>query len=402
MDNPHIRFKNETGQQYSNWELTRMDVAAEINPKTPSVPDLFYYMDLGGVDHGIWENPEIVSKSTAPSRAQRVASLGDIFFQSVRPYNMGHFYFDKQMDKPVVASTGFIQMKANRSFVSGFLYQLLYESKFNYYVNRFCTGSSYPAISGQDFSEIEVRMPTESKEQEKIASLLSELDNLITATSDEVAALEEAKKGMMQKIFSQEVRFKRDDGTEYPDWDDFVLSDFCKELKITVDPAKHPETLFEEYSMPAFDDNSGPSIVLGKNMNSSRKVINEPCVLINKLNVRKKRIWLVLDPHSNSVCSSEFVPLTSSKVCLDFIKYVALSERFTNTLLRCSSGTSNSQKRVTPDIITEMNVFIPTDPEEQQKIADFLTSLDNAIAAAKDELAGYRELKRGLLQKMFA
>ena len=93
--------------------------------------------------------------------------------------------------------------------------------------------------------------------------------------------------------------------------------------------------------MPAFDDNSRADIVSGYDMNSIRKVINAPCLLINKLNVRKKRIWLVEKPEKNAVCSAEFVPVTSDVSDLSFLKYTTLKDDFTAYLEDCSYPPNN-------------------------------------------------------------
>ena len=130
--------------------------------------------------------------------------------------------------------------------------------------------------------------------------------------------------------------------------------------------------------MPAFDDNSRADIVSGYDMNSIRKVINAPCLLINKLNVRKKRILLVEKPEKNAVCSAEFVPVTSDVSDLSFLKYTTLKDDFTAYLEDCSSGSSNSQKRVTPDVIMKATIQIPT-IAEQSIIGTFFSNLDSII-----------------------
>ena len=197
------------------------------------------------------------------------------------------------------------------------------------------------------------------------------------------------------------LRFKREDGTDYPEWKDCILSDYCEEIKASIDPKKYPNDSFLEYSMPAFDMGKIPNNVIGRDMNSNRKVVNYPCVLINKLNVRKKRIWKVLKPMSNSVCSAEFIPVKSDKMSIDFLECLALSDRFTARLLDCSTGTSNSQKRVTPNIIMDMSVSIPC-LEEQQKIADFLSALDEVIIQSEAEVQNLEQQKKSAMQKIFS
>ena len=195
-----VRFKREDGTEYPEWEYTRMDKATEINPKTSAIPEQFYYMDLGSVSMGIWREKNITLKDNAPSRANRLASVGDVFFQSVRPYNMGHYLFTKKFDLPVVASTGFIQLRAKQGYCNSFIYQLLYEDRFNTEVSSRCTGSNYPAINSENFSDIEMLFPC-LEEQQKIADFLSAYDEAISYAKQELDKWKELKKGLLQQMF---------------------------------------------------------------------------------------------------------------------------------------------------------------------------------------------------------
>lgn len=267
------------------------------------------------------------------------------------------------------------------------------------YTRVFIESTGVPQLTAPQLSKIKVKRPT-LPEQRKIADLLSAVDAVIAAQQAEVDAWEQRKKGVMQKLFSQEVRFKADDGSDFPKWEEKTLGEYCKQLKASIDPRKSPNTIFAEYSMPAFDESRKARFVSGREMNSARKILSEPCVLVNKLNVRKRRILLVKNPEQNAVCSSEFVPLSSNAINLTFLSYFALTDRFTSYLMDCSSGSSNSQKRVVPDVILNYVMQIPSLPE-QRKIADCLASMDEVIQKSKDELAKWRELKKGLLQQMF-
>lgn len=267
------------------------------------------------------------------------------------------------------------------------------------YTRVFIESTGVPQLTAPQLSKIKVKRPT-LPEQRKIADFLSAVDAVIAAQQAEVDAWEQRKKGVMQKLFSQEVRFKADDGSDFPKWEEKTLGEYCTQLKASIDPRKSPNTIFAEYSMPAFDESRKARFVSGCEMNSARKILSEPCVLVNKLNVRKRRIWLVKNPEQNAVCSSEFVPLSSNAINLTFLSYFALTDRFTSYLMDCSSGSSNSQKRVVPDVILNYVMQIPSLPE-QRKIADCLSSMDEVIQKSKDELAKWQELKKGLLQQMF-
>ena len=197
------------------------------------------------------------------------------------------------------------------------------------------------------------------------------------------------------------LRFKADDGSDFPDWEEKTLGEICEQLKASIDPRNNPTKQFIEYSMPAYDNHMAAQVVLGQSMNSARKILSAPCVLINKLNVRRRRIWVVEHPEDNAVCSSEFVPLTSAESDLRFLGYLAMTDSFTSYLLDFSSGSSNSQKRVTPDTILQYLVSLPSLPE-QRKIADLLSAVDDVISAQEAEVAAWEKRKKGVIQKLFS
>ena len=183
-------------------------------------------------------------------------------------------------------------------------------------------------------------------------------------------------------------------------WERRKVSEICEQITDTINPADKPDDMFTEYSMPAFDNNETADVIIGKFMNSMRKVINKPCLLVNKLNVRKKRIWDVKKPENNAVCSAEFVPLVSINSDLEFLKYMLLTDGFTNYLEDCSSGTSNSQKRVTPDVIMSAKIIVPKQ-EEQKIIGQYFSTLDNLITLHQRKCNETIELKKYMLKKMF-
>ena len=184
------------------------------------------------------------------------------------------------------------------------------------------------------------------------------------------------------------------------DWEQRKLGDICEQLSQTIDPKRTPNARFEEYSMPAFDQNMKATVVEGSAMNSTRKIISKECLLINKLNVRKKRIWLVEKPSDNAVCSAEFIPICSDEINLRYLKYFTLNDSFTKYLEDCSSGSSNSQKRVTPDIIMNAEIIVPV-YAEQKKIGDYFRNLDHLITLHQRKCDETKELKKFMLQKMF-
>ena len=199
-----------------------------------------------------------------------------------------------------------------------------------------------------------------------------------------------------EKALVPQIRF-----TGFTDpWEQRKLSSTCEQLSRTINPLETPNEEFTEYSMPAFDNNETAETVIGNSMNSLRKIVDRPCLLVNKLNVRKKRIWHVPRPEANAVCSSEFVPFSSHSSELSFLKISLLSERITAYLESCSSGSSNSQKRVTPEIIMSSEIIAPS-LAEQRRIGAFFDRLDSLITLHQRKYDKLCVLKKSMLDKMF-
>ena len=189
---PEIRFAGFTNP----WEQRKLKDLAVFNPKT-ELPDMFEYVDLESVVGTEMLSHRTESKRTAPSRAQRLAQTGDLFYQTVRPYQKNNYLFEKP-DKHYVFSTGYAQM---RPIVDGrFLLCLVQNDGFVKVVLDNCTGTSYPAINSNDLAEIEVHSPGNPREQKQIGDYFKALDNLITLHQRKYEMLQLIKNSLLQKM----------------------------------------------------------------------------------------------------------------------------------------------------------------------------------------------------------
>lgn len=402
---PKLRFKREDGTNYSDWKFLKIDKMAEINPKSSAIPEQFYYMDLGSVSMGLWQDKTAINKENAPSRANRLAICGDVFFQSVRPYNMGHYCLLQEYDLPVVASTGFIQLRARKGYCNTYIYQLLYEDRFNAEVTIRCTGSNYPAINSENFSDIEVMSPC-LEEQQKIADFLSTVDEVIAQSEAEVQNLQQQKKTVMQKIFSQEVRFKREDGMEYPEWEEYSIAEIVSKVfdidhympdsvengipyVMTADLVEHSEIDFDNCKKVSYEDYCKLS---KKGKTEKGDIIFARYATIGTVKlVETDRVFLVS-------YSCVTIKELSNKLTNRFLYQYFCSSLFAKKIkTQINTGT---QGNIGIDILKQHRLLLPH-IEEQQKIADFLSDYDEAISYAKQELDKWKELKKGLLQQMF-
>lgn len=187
------------------------------------------------------------------------------------------------------------------------------------------------------------------------------------------------------------------------DWMSFELGKYGNLQKQVITPSSYPNQIFYEYSMPAFDDGEKPAKIYGKEIHSNKTKITGEVILFNKLNVRQRRVWLVNNASNNAICSTEFLSYKTKKVTLNLLKQILLTDKVTIYFENKSTGTSNSQKRITPNTFLEFKCCVPQSLTEQQAIAaalsdvdELLNSLDQLIAKKKDiRLAAMQELLTG-------
>lgn len=190
---PEIRFKGFT----DDWEQRKLGEVAEFNPKS-ELPAVFEYVDLESVVGTEMVSHRTEIKDSAPSRAQRLAQVGDVFFQTVRPYQKNNYLFEKS-DNNYVFSTGYAQL---RPFIDArFLMSCLQTEDFVKVVMDNCTGTSYPAINSSDLANIKISLPNNSTEQQQMGAYFSDIDHLITLHQNKCEELKKIKKYMLQNMF---------------------------------------------------------------------------------------------------------------------------------------------------------------------------------------------------------
>lgn len=181
----------------TTWEQRKLGELALFNPKD-ELPQIFEYVDLESVVGTEMLSHRTEIKSSAPSRAQRIARTGDLFYQTVRPYQKNNYLFEKP-DNNYVFSTGYAQM---RPFVDGyFMLSLVQSERFIKVVLDNCTGTSYPAINSNNLAEIEVHAPSNKKEDNKIGTIFRNIDNLITLHQSKLKLLKQIKQSMQNGLF---------------------------------------------------------------------------------------------------------------------------------------------------------------------------------------------------------
>ena len=137
---------------------------------------------------------------------------------------------------------GKVNISDNTIYLFNFINKnFIYESLNAFKLEKLVFGSGQPLIKASDLKKLKIRVPV-SKEQKKIGGFFSKLDRQIELEEQKLEKLEEQKKGYMQKIFSQELRFKDDNGNSYPDWSIKKIEDISK-----VNKGFTPNTKNDEY-----------------------------------------------------------------------------------------------------------------------------------------------------------
>ena len=192
---PDIRLDGFEGE----WEKLKLREVVHTNPKS-ELPENFKYIDLESVVGTRINKIREERKESAPSRAQRLAKKGDVFYQTVRPYQKNNYLFILD-EIDYVFSTGYAQLRPiSKRCDSDFLLILLQNNRFLSKVLDRCTGTSYPAINVNDLIEILIAIPSYD-EQQAIGSYFSNLDNLIAAHQEKISQLETLKKKLLQDMF---------------------------------------------------------------------------------------------------------------------------------------------------------------------------------------------------------
>ena len=285
--------------------------------------------------------------------------------------------------------------KDDKMFVPKWLGYFINHNTYHNQLLPYITGIKVSSISKSAIAGTMIAVP-KPDEQTKIVAALSDIDALITNLEKLIAKKKAIKQGAMQELLTGKRRLPGFDG----EWGNVVIGENGYLLRESINPQIMPLSVFSEYSMPAFDFGKKPNRVVGADMHSNRTVISGNVLLFNKLNVRQKRIWLVCASEKNAVCSSEFLPYCSDAISLRFLAHVLGTEEVTAYFIGSSTGTSNSQKRITPATFLEYSLFAPLEISEQNAIADVLDNMDREIVQLEQKLKKYQNIKCGMMSEL--
>lgn len=390
---PQIRFKMCKNQ----WRKNKLSKLAKFNPKS-TLPEKFKYVDLESVIGTDLISYREVSRENAPSRAQRLAQNGDIFYQTVRPYQKNNYLFDSD-EKDYVFSTGYAQLRP--LIDSAFLLARLQEESFVNKVLERCTGTSYPAINSKDLSKISVTIPQTTEEQSAIGSLFRTLDDLLASYKDNLANYQSLKATMLSKMFpkaGESVPEIRLDCFE-EDWKSKQLKELVSEVSRKIDKPSEPY-----YRMSIRSHAKGTFKQLVEDPESvAMDVLFE--VKVNDLVVNITFAWehaiaVARKEDDGLLVSHRFPTFVIDNADVDFINTYIKREIFRQKMDLLSPGGAGRNRVLNKKEFVKISILVPSLPE-QQAIGSYFSNLDQLITSYQEKITQLETLKKKLLQDMF-
>ena len=318
----------------------------------------------------------------------------NVLFGKLRPYLKK---YAKPNFKGVCSSE--IWVLSSQRLNTNFLFQYIQTRAF-LDLTLIQSGSKMPRAEWEMVADGTIFYPQE-KEQTKIAEFLSAVDDKISQLSRELELLNQYKKGVMQKIFSQEIRFKNENGEDFGEWVDTLFGSFITErnqncsdeniplYSLTIQDGITPKT--ERYTRDFLvkDDSNAYKIVFPKDF-----AMNPMNLRFGAMALHNKEMRVKLSKYYN------IFYLDESKVNPAFFNYYATSEKAIALYNAMSTGSLIEKRRNHFSDFINYEMPFPS-IEEQTKIAEFLTAIDERIDHTTAQLTHTKQWKKGLLQQMF-
>lgn len=235
-------------------------------------------------------------------------------------------------------------------------------------------------------------------EQKKITAFLSLCDERIALNKLKVEALENRRKGLLQKIFSQEIRFQDTNGTAYPNWKKVPFASIIQPY--TIKTKKENEDVLLSCAIEGmflnselFDHQRGASNIGYLKIDRGTLILSAQNLHLGNANVNLRFEHGIISPAYKTYhitgCLPEFIAV--------WVKRDATKKFFYDAT---TTGASQCRRNVDWDKLYSQMIELPSQME-QKKIAKFCDLIDKQIQIEKDKLEAIKLVKKGLLQQMF-
>jgi len=398
---PKLRFRD-----FSNkWNLIKLEKDCSFfSGGTPTSTNKKYYQgEIPFIGSGnIYDDKvnSFINEDALNNSSAKLVEIGDILY-ALYGANSG----DVSISKIKGAINQAILCIKPRSINKVFLMSILSYNK-DKIVSKYLQGGQ-GNLSSKIVKNLKFYFPL-SLEQQKIAAFLTAVDKRITLLQKKKDLLEDYKKGVMQQLFSQQLRFKDENGQDFPDWEEKKLGDIGKTLNGLTGKTK------ENFG-------SGKPYIQYKQIFDNTKVNIDNCGLVdiaktdNQTKVKYGDVFFTTSSETPkeigtaSVLLDKVEEMYLNSFCFGFrVKQSALHPSFSQYLFRSNSfrkkmiplAQGSTTYNISKSSFLKLKVQLPS-ITEQTKISNFLSGLDAKIDIVNQQLEGMQTFKKGLLQQMF-
>ncbi|WP_163469214.1 restriction endonuclease subunit S [Fusobacterium sp. IOR10] len=311
----------------------------------------------------------------------------------------GKTYLYKEEDGNIFFAGFLIKFEIKNSYNSKFVFYNTLKNSYKKWIKIMSFRSGQPGINAEEYKILKINFPS-LPEQEKIADFLTLFDKEIELEEKKLELLKENKKGYMQKIFSQELRFKDEFGNDYPQWEEKKLGEI---LILNLRPVPKPSIPYETLGIRSHAKGTMHKKIENPN-NISMDTLYK--VKENDFIVRITFAW----EHAVAICKKEDTgrlvshrfPTYVAKLNLNinYFKHYIKRKQFKFSLAMISPGGAGRNRVMSKKDFPNIRCILPSLPE-QEKIANFLSMADEEIELMENKIEKLKEIKKGLLQQMF-
>ncbi|MDH2047636.1 restriction endonuclease subunit S [Acinetobacter johnsonii] len=351
----------------------------------------------------VLEDVKYIDNSDLSMLSRSKLYIDDLLFTYVG--TIGEVALIPENDKFYLAPNVCRIRRVNKNILSKYLMFLFSNENFKKnQIDKYTTKSSQPALSMENIRKFEIVFPS-VEEQTKIAYFLSAVDEKISQLNRKNELLSQYKQGMMQKLFSQQIRFKADDGSKFGKWVNKKIIEIADYVDFR---GKTPKKV-----------DNGILLVTAKNIrfgyidyevsreyigsDDFEEVMRRGCAKIGDVLITTEApLGNVASVDREDIALAQRVIKYRGKEGIlnnAFLKQKFLSEDF--QALIASKATGGTVQGIKGSTLHNLEIYIPQDIEEQTKIANFLSAIDQKIEVVAQQIEQAKQWKKGLLQQMF-
>lgn len=405
MSAPALRFRDEDGRAFPDWEMKKLGdlgkvsmckrVLKEQTSVNGEVP--FYKIGTFGKQADAFIAQELYEKF---SDLYPFPKTGDILISAAGTIGRTVVYDGKPA---YFQDSNIVWIDNDESFVINKFLNFCYET-----IEWTTENTTIARLYNDNLKSVQVKFPS-LVEQTKIANFLTAVDEKLAQLTRKHDLLTQYKKGVMQQIFSQELRFKDDNGRDFPDWEEIKLSNLGA-------------------SFSGLTGKSGDDFGDGQPYVTYKQIFDDSIIDVTKF----ARVQVGADERQNRVRYGDVFFTTSSETpdevgycavllnevddvylnsfCFgyrihsfdifnpNFARFIFTSSAFRRGVINLAQG--STRYNISKIRFMEISIQLPC-VTEQTKIANFLTAIDEKISATKTQLEAVKQYKQGLLQQMF-